>query len=183
MANTIYDIPYIWVGIFARHHPGIDKAHHSLNTVLMNSIIGKATLTSPPRALRFWQQWVPAGFPSPAADYVQHRIDLHERLIHQPESTFFVRVSGDSMIDAGIVDGAILIVDTARSPVAGNIVVATIDGHFTVKRLKRLAGRYELHAENAQAHYPVLRPSNELHIFGVVTSHIVEHLSPRRPAR
>lgn len=147
----------------------------------MNSIIGMPKHhTSHPR-LPLLQGLVPAGFPSPAADYVQNTIDLHERLIHNPEATFFIRVSGDSMTDAGIVDGSVLIVDASRPPVSGDIVVASIDGRLTVKRFKRVADRYELHAENIHRPYPVLHPTEELQVFGVVTSHIVEHVTLARP--
>lgn len=149
----------------------------------MNSIIGKPTHnTSHPR-LPLFQGSVPAGFPSPAADYVQNTIDLHERLIHNPEATFFIRVSGDSMIDTGIVDGSILIVDASRTPASGDIVVASIDGQLTVKRFRRVSGRYELHAENERRQYPILQPTEELQIFGVVTSHIVEHATLKHPKR
>ena len=153
------------------------------DTALMNSIIGTPALSASHPRLPLLQGSVPAGFPSPAADYVQNTIDLHERLIHNPEATFFIQVSGDSMIDTGIVDGSVLIVDASRSPVSGDIVVASIDGQFTVKRLKRVAGRYELHAENERHPYPVLHPTEALQIFGVVTSHIVEHATLKRPRR
>ena len=149
----------------------------------MNSTTGTPALSASHPRLPLLQGSVPAGFPSPAADYVLAPIDLHERLIHNPEATFFIQVSGDSMIDTGIVDGSVLIVDASRSPVSGDIVVASIDGQFTVKRLKRVAGRYELHAENERHPYPVLHPTEELQILGVVTSHIVEHATLKRPRR
>ena len=142
----------------------------------MNSILGKPSLEQLPLPLPFFDTSIPAGFPSPAADYIQNTIDLHERLVHHPAATFFVRVSGDSMIDTGIVDGSILVVDASRQPQSGDIVVATIDGKYTVKRLRSVAGRFELHAENARMNYPPLCPSEDLQIFGVVTSHIVEHI-------
>lgn len=125
---------------------------------------------------------VPAGFPSPAADHVQKRIDLNERLVHDPAATFFIRASGDSMRDAGILDGSILVVDAGRLPQDGDIVVARIDGRHTVKRLRQVNGRHELHPEHAGGGYPVLHPGHELQIFGVVTAHIVEH-HRRRPSR
>lgn len=142
----------------------------------MNSILGKPSSEQLPHPLPFFDTSIPAGFPSPAADYIQNTIDLHERLIHHPAATFFVRVSGDSMIDTGIVDGSILIVDASRPPQSGDIVVATIDGKYTVKRLKAVAGQFELHAENSRVNYLPLCPSEDLQIFGVVTSHIVEHI-------
>jgi len=151
------------------------------DTVFMNSIIGKAHPS--PRRLRlpFMKALIPAGFPSPAADYVQNAIDLHERLIHNTQATFFIRASGDSMRDAGIVDGSVLVVDSSIEPVSGHIVVASIDGKYVVKRLKYLRGGFELHSESTGKSYPVLRPTNELQIFGVITSHIVEHL--KKPVR
>lgn len=142
----------------------------------MNSIIEKLHASPTHLRLPFLEALIPAGFPSPAADYMHNAVDLHERLIHNTEATFFIRVSGDSMRDAGIMDGSILIVDTARPAVAGNIVVASIDGKYVVKRLRRVRGIFELHPENVLAQYPILRPTNELQIFGVVTSHIVEHV-------
>ena len=142
----------------------------------MNSIIGKPTPAPAALWLPLFTAQVPAGFPSPAMDCLHNPVDLHERLIHNTEATFFVRVCGDSMRDAGIVDGAILIVDTSRQPCDGDIVVANIDEQYTVKRLRKVRGRFELHPENTLARYPILRPTTELQIFGVVTSHIVEHL-------
>jgi DNA polymerase V len=142
----------------------------------MTSIVARPSSAPIARPLAFHDTLVPAGFPSPAADYVQNTIDLHERLVHHPAATFFVRVSGDSMIDTGIVDGSILVVDASRPPQSGDIVVAAIDGKYTVKRLQAVRGQFELHAENSRVHYPPLRPSEDLQIFGVVTSHIVEHI-------
>jgi DNA polymerase V len=77
---------------------------------------------------------VPAGFPSPAEDYIEGTLDLNQHLIHHPAATFFVRVKGDSMIGAGIYSGDLLIVDRAVEPVHNSIVIAVIDGELTVKR-------------------------------------------------
>lgn len=162
----------------------LTSTQHSNDTVFMVSIIGKHHPS--PRSLRLplFETLIPAGFPSPAADYAQNAIDLHERLIHNTQATFFVRTTGDSMRDVGILDGCVLVVDASRTPVSGNIVVASIDGKYVVKRLKKVRGQFELHSENAMVPYPVLRPSSDLQIFGVVTSHIVEHLKkPTRKAK
>lgn len=78
---------------------------------------------------------VSAGFPSPADDYIEKRLDLNELIIKHPHATFFVRVAGDSMRDAGILSGDILVVDRAIAPSHGKIVVAVINGKFTVKRI------------------------------------------------
>ena len=84
---------------------------------------------------------VAAGFPSPADDYVEVGIDLNEQLIHHPTSTFFLRVSGDSMLGAGIHDGDLLVVDRSLDARPGRVVVAVLDGAFTLKRLVRHRGR------------------------------------------
>ena len=79
---------------------------------------------------------VQCGFPSPAADYVEQRIDLNQLLIQHPSATYFVKASGDSMIDGGISDGDLLIVDSAITASHGDIVIAAVDGEFTVKKLQ-----------------------------------------------
>lgn len=80
---------------------------------------------------------VSAGFPSPAGDFLEGKLDLNEHLIKNPPATFFVRVSGDSMIGAGIYPDDILVVDRSEEPKSGKIVIAVIDGELTVKRLKQ----------------------------------------------
>ena len=91
-----------------------------------------------------WEQVLPlplfgtpvkAGFPSPAEDYIEERLDLNEHLIQHPNATFFVRVSGESMLNAGIQDGDTLVVDKSLDARDGDIVIAALDGDFTVKRL------------------------------------------------
>ena len=113
---------------------------------------------------------VAAGFPSPADDYVEGTLDLNEYLVKRPAATFFVRVTGDSMIGAGIHPGDILIVDRSLEPVDGKIVIAVLDGELTVKRLRRRDGVVYLVAENE--HYPLIAISEEMDfmIWGVVTS-------------
>ncbi|MCT0209645.1 MAG: peptidase S24 [Cyanobium sp.] len=97
---------------------------------------------------------VAAGFPSPADDYVETGIDLNEQLIARPSSTFFLRVSGDSMVEAGIHHGDLLIVDRSVEPRPGRIVVAVLEGAFTLKRLVLHRGRLRLEA--AHPAYPPL---------------------------
>jgi DNA polymerase V len=125
--------------------------------------------------LPMYTEGVSAGFPSPADDFVGSRLDLNELLVKHPQATFFVKVSGNSMINAGIHSGDILIVDRACEPVDGKIVIAIIDGDFTVKRLKVIRGIPCLVPENPD--YPIIemKDSMELMIWGVVTSviHIV----------
>ena len=112
---------------------------------------------------------VAAGYPSPAQDYFDGRIDLNEHLIKDITSTFVVRVTGDSMERAGISDGDELIVNRALEPKDGSVVIAVLDGELTVKRLRITATGVVLQAENP--HYPDIRvPSlSELTIWGVAT--------------
>jgi DNA polymerase V len=112
---------------------------------------------------------VRAGFPSPADDYIEGLIDLNQYLVHDEPGTFMVRVAGDSMRDAAILPGDILVVDRSLAPADGNIVVAEIDGEFTVKELRREFGRIALFAHNPAYPPILLREGQELVIFGVVT--------------
>lgn len=114
---------------------------------------------------------VSAGFPSPAEDELAEQLDLNNYLIKHPAATFLVRANGDSMINAGIHENDILIVDRSITPSNGKIVIVAIDGQLTVKRLqKNKNGRITLLAENP--HYPPIeiQDGNELHIWGVVTN-------------
>ncbi|WP_158784785.1 translesion error-prone DNA polymerase V autoproteolytic subunit [Pantoea sp. BAV 3049] len=111
---------------------------------------------------------VPCGFPSPAQDYVEERLDLNKLMIRHPSATYFVKVSGDSMIEAGIGDGDLLVVDRSLTAEHGDIVIAAIDGEFTVKEL---CTRPSLQLRPRNSSYsPILFHSDEaLEIFGVVT--------------
>lgn len=112
---------------------------------------------------------VAAGYPSPAQDYFDGRIDLNEHLIKDITSTYVVRVSGNSMEGAGISDGDELIVDRAMEPKDGSVVVAVLDGELTIKRLRFTPGGVLLQAENAN--YPDIRVAalSDLVIWGVAT--------------
>ncbi|MBN2379586.1 translesion error-prone DNA polymerase V autoproteolytic subunit [candidate division WOR-3 bacterium] len=111
---------------------------------------------------------VPAGFPSPADDFIEEYLDLNQLLVKHREATFFVRVSGNSMIGAGIYSGDILIVDRSLDPVHGKIVIAVVSGELTVKRLMMRNGKVILRSENPD--YPDIYPGDELRVWGVVTS-------------
>lgn len=111
---------------------------------------------------------VQAGFPSPADDHLERSIDLNEELVRNPASTFFVRVKGDSMRDAGIHTGDILVVDRSLTPSDRRIVVAMIDGEFTVKRFRKLEGKVFLEAANERFSRIELSGDQELVIWGVV---------------
>jgi DNA polymerase V len=112
---------------------------------------------------------VEAGFPSPADDHLERGIDLNEELIRNPAATFLVRVKGESMRDAGIHAGDVLIVDKSLSPTDRKIVVAMIDGNFTVKRFRKRGSQVFLEAENPEFAPIEVTEGQELSIFGVVS--------------
>lgn len=115
---------------------------------------------------------IAAGFPSPADDYVERRLDLNQHCIRHPEATFFLRVSGDSMTGAGIHNDDILVVDRSLKPAHGKIVAAILDGEFTVKRLSReggAGGHLALLLENIDYPRIEIQDGQELEIWGVAT--------------
>ena len=118
---------------------------------------------------------VVAGFPSPAEQYLEPPLDLNELLVRRPAATFFVRVSGDSMVGAGIRDGDLLVVDRSLTPASGDIIIACVDGDFTVKTLRTATrggdGR-DVWLEPANPAFPAihLRPGQELDFFGKVVA-------------
>jgi len=113
---------------------------------------------------------ISAGFPSPAADYVEDKLDLNKYLIKNPPATFVIKVSGDSMTGAGIHDGDLLIVDRSIKPAHNKVVIAIVNGELSVKRLKIKQGKLSLKAENDN--YPVLEITEgmEFQVWGVVTN-------------
>ena len=119
---------------------------------------------------------VSAGFPSPADDYTEENIDLNEYLISNPFSTFFLRVKGDSMINAGIKDKDLIVVDKSLIAKPGDIVIAMIDGEFTIKRLSIKNDELYLKAENHN--YPDFSFKNhiDVQIWGVVIYSIHSYL-------
>lgn len=120
--------------------------------------------------LPLYSNKVSAGFPSPADDHIEVQLDLNAHLIKNPVSTFFVRVSGESMKDVGIFPNDILIVDRSINPVDGKIVIAAIDGELTVKRLKRKNGILYLMPENKEFKPIVIKEMQDVNIWGVVTN-------------
>ncbi len=119
---------------------------------------------------------VQAGFPSPAEDHQVERIELMSQLVRHPQATFFIRIAGDSMRDAGILDGSVVLVDRAIKPRHGHIVIAVVDGDFTCKRLYSRGGRMRLKPENPT--YPEIEPKDgqTVEIWGVVVATIHQHL-------
>lgn len=117
----------------------------------------------------FFSDAVAAGFPSPASDYCERKLDLNELCIQNPAATYFVRASGDSMIEAGIFPGDVLVIDRSLNATHGDIVIVSINGELTVKQLEtrpclRLVPMNRLHA-------PIELPEDaDLEIFGVATT-------------
>lgn len=122
--------------------------------------------------LPLFQSKVPAGFPSPADDHVETRLDPNEYLIDQADTTFFVTIQGESMIEAGLLPGDKAVVDRGKLPQAGDIVLAIVDGEFTIKILaKQKNGLPKLLPANASGQYqPILiQPAMTFEVWGVVT--------------
>ena len=133
---------------------------------------GKLTFLKPEKGnnLGQWlvEQGISAGFPSPADDFKEVRISLDKERVKNQESTFYARVSGDSMLEAGIDDGDLLVIDKSLSPENGKIAVCFIDGDFTVKRIVKEKGKLYLKAENKKYKSMEIKEGNELIIWGIV---------------
>lgn len=128
-----------------------------------------------PRRVRVAPVSVAAGFPSPAQDYFDGDIDLSEMLIDDPAATFIVRVSGNSMVEAGIDSGAELLVDRSKTPRDGDVVVAVLDGELTVKRLRLTGAGVVLQADNAEHPDIAVAELSDLQVWGVAT-YCLHHL-------
>ena len=115
---------------------------------------------------------VRAGFPSPADDFLDRKLDLNEYLIKHPSSTFFVKVKGESMINAGIHSGDILIVDRSLEAKDKKIVVAILNGEFTVKRIRKLKDKLYLVSENDDYPSIEVKDGADFEVWGVV-AHVI----------
>jgi DNA polymerase V len=142
---------------------------NDLNQALLENLKRPAPLADTRPGSPLFGHSVNAGFPSPAEDYIEDYLDLHKLMVHNPPATFFLKVKGSSMIEAGVRDGDLLVVDRSLSAVHGKIVVAALDGELTVKRLKIKNGQIFLAPENDQ--YPALEITDreDAVIWGVVT--------------
>jgi len=117
---------------------------------------------------------VEAGFPSPADDHIEGKLDLNEHLVRRPAATFFVRAAGESMRGAGIFDGDLRVIDRGITPQPDDIVIAVVHGELTVKRLQKVSGAWQLAAENSK--FPTLPIRDDgCEIWGVVTLSIRRH--------
>jgi DNA polymerase V len=121
-----------------------------------------------PQYFTLYASHVPAGFPSPADDHLDKKIDLNEHLVQNPAATFFIKVAGDSMIDCNIHDGDVLIVDRSVEASEGNIIVGLVDGEFTVKCLNRRNGKVYLQPANPKYKPLEITEGMDFRIWGVV---------------
>ncbi len=112
---------------------------------------------------------VPAGFPSPADDYLDMDLNLHDYLVQNPSATFCVKAIGDSMIDAGIESSDVMVIDRALTPKNNDIILAVVEGEFTVKRIKK--SNDELYLMPANENYRPMKITTEMNfqVWGVVT--------------
>ncbi len=137
-----------------------------------NKIFEVDTGLSPGGKANLATEHVAAGFPSPADDHLEGKLDLNEYLVKHPAATFFVRVVGDSMINAGIHAGDLLVVDRSLESTDRNIILAVIDGEITVKRLIRKKGKVILMPENENYKPIKINEESQFEIWGVVT-HVI----------
>ena len=123
-------------------------------------------------AIPFYQSNVPAGFPSPAEDFMDLDLNLQAYLVQHPSATFCVRVTGDSMQNAGIFSGDVMVVDRALEPKNNTIVLAVLDGEFTVKRIQKKGSQLFLKPENQTFNPIEITEEMDFKVWGVVT-HII----------
>lgn len=127
---------------------------------------------APRRGLPLYLAKIPAGFPSPADDFIDRTLDLNEHLVKHPAATFFVKVQGSSMTGAGIHSGDILVVDRSLEPADRRIVVAAVGGELTVKRLRKAKGKVFLASENPDYQAIEVTPEMNIEVWGVVV-HVI----------
>ena len=134
-------------------------------------------LVASPCVVPTFEAMIPAGFPSPAADYVEGRIDLADVLVPHPSATFTLRISGCSMTRAGIFDGDLAIVDRSLTPRHDDVVVAMLDGELTAKRLLIRSGRTYLAPDSDDPQYRVVKVTGrtDFEVWGVISSTIRIH--------
>ncbi len=139
------------------------------------AFVGAATTTHAEATLPLYLCPVSAGFPSPADDYVEEQLNLHSYLVQNPAATFFLRAQGDSMINAGIHNGDLLIVDRSLTAAHKRVVIVALDGELMVKRLMRRGQRVFLVPENPDYAEVDITEREHVHIWGVV-SYVIHKL-------
>lgn len=131
--------------------------------------------------LQYSDAGIRAGFPTPAEDYISESIDLNKDLIRHPASTFYGRVSGDSMVEEGISDGDILVIDKAVEPEEGDLAVCCLDGEFTLKRIHITADGEVLLMPSNKNYKPIrITEYNEFAVWGIVIYTIKQNRRTRR---
>ena len=126
------------------------------------------------KKIKLYTTSISAGFPSPAEDHMDVSLDINEYLVKHPSSTFYIYVKGDSMINSGIFDGDLMIVDRSLEVKSNSIVVAVINGEFTVKKIKKDSGSIYLIPDNKNYKPILLENSMDFQIWGIVT-HTIHH--------
>lgn len=124
--------------------------------------------------LNLYAMKVPAGFPSPAEDFVEGNLDLNEHLVRRPSATYFIRAEGESMRDVGIFCGDLLVIDRSISPNSGDVVIAAVNGDLTVKKIIKTQNGWRLCAANT-SYADIPLPQGGCDIWGVVTHSIRQH--------
>ena len=119
--------------------------------------------------LNLYTSQIPAGFPSPAEDFMEKRLDLNDHLIRNPTATFLVRVKGNSMVNAGIFDGDLLIIDRSIEAADGKIILGVLNGEFTIKRISKKGKKLLLSPENDSFKPIEITEEMDFQIWGVVT--------------
>lgn len=112
---------------------------------------------------------ISAGFPSPAEEYEEVRLDLNKALIKHPAATFYARVKGSSMMDAGILDGDLLVIDKSLNPKSGDIAICFLDGEFTVKRIEQIEESLYLMPANKRYQPIKISEESDFQVWGIVT--------------
>lgn len=176
--SSKYGEPTVIRRLPASWAPFLDKALDNHRLAAKSTDIGQLAPANTNRnlALPLAGGRIAAGFPSAAEDFVEGKLDLNELLVKRPAATFYVKVSGESMRDAGIFPGDILVVDRGETPRHGHVVVAVVNGELTVKRLYRKGSVIRLDAENPAYPHIEIQGETELTIWGVVRANIHQFL-------
>lgn len=163
-----------WLKLQKQHASSVDNVVNAANASQFKDSFNWHLPADNPEwvELPLFAHKVVAGFPSPAEDYIEERLDLNDKLIRNKEATFLLSVQGDSMKDAGIMDGDILVVDRSIEPQDGKIVIAALDGELTVKRLSIKSTGTWLVPENDNYPPIAVKEEADIVIWGVVTSTI-----------
>ncbi len=120
--------------------------------------------------------FIECGFPSPATEYIENNLNLHDLVVKKPAATYFMRAKGDSMIGLGIYPNDVLVIDRSITPRPNHVVVACIEGEYTLKQLQVMNGIPYLCAANSKYPHIVVRNLDELEIFGVLTFNLHCHI-------